>query len=193
MKTLSMPLEARGFVVRRRWAAWITVAVMFLFGTVMSGFSLLSLIAELRLEAANGRATAQVTDSRISHGKYQTNYDIRCQFQAPGREEAFTCSDSTGRRNLWTGLPEDKWNKARAVGTVEVVYRLDDPWVNHPVDTSASPMGDALTGLVVLGIGPILLALLAGFGAARDLRKLADKPDDKVAGKYPFFIVERSV
>jgi hypothetical protein len=188
-----MPLEMRGFVVRRRWAAWITLVVMFLLGAVMCGFSLVSLIAELRLEAANGRATAQVTDSRISQGKYQKNYDIRYRFQAPGREEAFTCADSTGRRDLWTGLSEDKWNEARAAGTVEVVYRLDDPWVNHPVDTSASPRGDALTGLVVLGLGPMLLALLAGFGAVRDLRKLADKPDDEVAGKYPFFIVARSV
>jgi hypothetical protein len=115
-----------------------------------------------RLEHHHATADAEVVNRRTMKGDhYETIYDLRYRFQAPGRgDQWFTRTErSTGRSDLWITLDEDEWNKARNSGQVAVLYVLDDPRINRPASKESSSKADAWTGLIM---GTVLAA--AGLG-----------------------------
>jgi hypothetical protein len=112
---------------------------------------------ELEVRTAGTRTKAKVVDMRIMERRRTTSYDLKYRFKVKGR--TYTVKDATGRENLWTGVPEDEWRKAKKTGVVPILYLKRDPWHNRPVN-AGFPLGDKVAGL---GLG--LTLLLGGLGA----------------------------
>ncbi|MCL1926303.1 MAG: hypothetical protein FWF95_04095 [Syntrophorhabdaceae bacterium] len=73
---------------------------------------------------------ARVTDWR-TFTKGGRRYCIRYTFVVDGAEASH--ADSTGRKNLWTKVPEDVWHKTKTTRTIDVRYVPDNIFNNIPV------------------------------------------------------------
>lgn len=112
---------------------------------------------EVELRTTGTRTKAKLVDTRIREFRRRTSYDLKYRFKVKGK--TYTITDATGQKNLWTGVPEDEWNKAKRTGEVPIVYLKRDPWHNRPIN-AGMPLGDKIAGL---GLG--LTLLLGGLGA----------------------------
>ncbi|WAS90935.1 DUF3592 domain-containing protein [Nannocystis punicea] len=134
-----------------------------LIGGTITYLGVVDTAAELRLRSGGDIVEADVLDTRVmTSRKIGASYEVQYAFTLPGGAETYTLSDGTGREGLWTALPEDDWNAARAARKVAVRYLPEDPWVSRPVNAGAAPLGDPIAGLVLglLILVPCLLLLV---------------------------------
>lgn len=123
-----------------------------------------AIAAELRLRSGGDSVEADVLDTRVmTSRKLGTTYEVLYAFTLPGAPEKYTLGDGTGREGLWTAIPEDDWEAARASRKVAVRYLPGDPWVSRPVNAEHGPLGDSIAGLVLglMILAPCLLLLVA--------------------------------
>ncbi len=139
---------------RSRNVRWLLIAVAVML-VVLLGLLISTILNESALQSNGVTIIATVTDSQISEktGRYQSgySYDIRYSFQVNGA--VYTYSDATGRRNLWSSIPESVWNEATATNQIQVIYQPDNPWNNRPTINNPD-----MAAFIVLGI--ILVAIL---------------------------------
>ncbi len=84
-----------------------------------------------------------VVDGIITNDRNGENgtKEIQYKFQIPGETTWYSGSDLTGRKNLWRPITSNAYNKAmEAQGTIQVVYLLENPWVNQPVGRAGYPL-----------------------------------------------------
>jgi hypothetical protein len=107
---------------------------------VGAGFWLLAdpqLSGARALRAQAQRATAEVTDSRVTsdvHGVGK-HYDIRYRFRLRPHGTWYTRAEKgpRARQELWTTLEKPAWDVARRTSWIEIEYLPSDPSVNCPV------------------------------------------------------------
>mgnify|MGYP006429786047 CR=1 FL=1 len=126
---------------------------------------------EIEVRTTGTRTQAKVTDTRIMKRRRSTSYGLRYRFKFKGK--TYTVKDATGSTNLWTGVPEDEWRKAKKTGTIPILFLKRDPWHNRPVNAGL-PLGDKVAGLG-LGLTVLLGGLFAlGMGARNLVRRRGD-------------------
>lgn len=87
----------------------------------------------------------------------QNNYRVRYKFRVKGDNTWYSCSDATGRRDIWCPISEEEWTDSRSTGRIWVAYLPENPWVNRPVYTSVGT-SDSWIG-ICMGVAPWSLAL----------------------------------
>lgn len=156
-----------------------------LLGGLLTYLGALAVASELRLRSGGEVVEAEVLDTRVmTTRRIGTTHEVLYAFTLPGAPEKYTLRDETGREGLWTAIPEDDWNAARASGKVAVRYLPEDPWLSRPVNSDAAPLGDSIAGLV-LGLLLLLPCLLAVFVGLRSPRAPAPVPGDRSGGDGP--------
>ena len=110
-----------------------------------------------KLKRSSAIVQAQVVDTRVSRTEHgRTCYDVRYRFRTSERGPWYTRAEpGTGRAALWTELPKDEWDRARATGRLAVAYLPEDARINRPASVRSSSARDSIAGLV---IGLILAA-----------------------------------
>jgi len=143
----------------------------FLLGLVFIALALPEVLNESKLREHGKQVLANVIDSRITKDRkrQKTNYELKYSFTLPFSSELYNRSDVTGRRDLWSTLPREQWDNARATGSLLVVYLPKNPWINHPC---ADPNQDPEGGLLVGGITMLGTVFILGI-AYMERRKLA--------------------
>lgn len=141
-----------------------------LLGGGLTYLGVVAVASELRLRSGSAVVEAEVQGTRVmTSRRVGTTYEVRYAFTLPGAPETYTLRDETGRDGLWTAVPEDDWDAARASGKLAVRYLPEDPWSSRPVNSEFAPLGDAIAGLV-LGLFlllPCLLAIVVGIRGRR--------------------------
>lgn len=153
------------------------------------GFWLLSYpnLRDMRALKAHGRrVSATVIDFRIStdHHGVRKNYGIRYGFRVVPKGTWYTQSEKgpLARKELWTTLPKEDWDRAAKTFVVDVDYLPSDPSVNCLAGKAGGEVGGvyglmafavvfALPGVVIAANGILRLigprAWDAGGSAAR--------------------------
>ena len=116
---------------RSRFNIYIAIAVVALIGIACSG---IGLISELTLSQNGVTTMATVTDTEMSYTNGNPTYDVQYEFSING--QVYTCSDPTGRRDLWCGVSYSEYQSADATQQIQVLYLPDNPWNNRPADKS---------------------------------------------------------
>jgi len=132
---------------------------------VGAGFWLLAypqLSGARALRAQAQRATAEVTDSRVTsdvHGVGK-HYDIRYRFRLQPHGTWYSRAEKgpLARQELWTTLEKPAWDEARRTSWIEIEYLPSDPSVNCPLGHAAGEL-NVLYGLMAFAL------LLAAPGA----------------------------
>jgi hypothetical protein len=147
MKLKTKTARRIGYLALFLLAVFVSPVVLYL--------GILFLQDEFALNKAGEVTDALVTDIR-SQGR---NYDVKYRFSVDNGLTWYSRADRTGRRDLWSSLPEEQWQIAQATGRVQIVFLHTDPWVNRPIayPYTVSPIGDKVTAIVCLGIAPWVL------------------------------------
>lgn len=138
------------------------------FSPAMLYLGIASVQDELNLQDRGVTVNAVVTDSQVEKDSYQVRY----QFRVGSSDTWYSCSDRTGRRNLWCSIAEEHWQVARSTGRVQVTYLPANPWINRPIH-STSRMFDSWAG-VCTGVLPWALLLIGIISKKRDKRQRDD-------------------
>lgn len=141
-------------------------------GVVLTGLGVGAVASEVTLRSSSAVVEARITGSRIMESrKTGRSYELTYRFQVPGKSASYDHRDGTGRTNLWASVEdEDTWRAAKARGTVSVRYLPSDPFVNRPVKSGASPLGDPIAGLILglfIAIPSLLVCIVQLRGLAR--------------------------
>src|SRR5437868_7245884 len=139
---------------------WGRVAVglsMVAFGMLAVCFAYPQIGPMRQLKMHGIRTTADVTDARISSGLHglEKSYGIRYRFRSQPDGPWYERSEKgpLARKELWAGLPKERWEQVTKTGTVEVEYLPSDPLVNE----IAGEAGHELTGVYcIVGFGAVL-------------------------------------
>ena len=134
------------------------VFLYLIFSPAMFYLGISSIKDEQDLQDKGVIASAAVIDSRILATRNGASYDVKYQFSVDGGKTWYSCSDRTGRKNIWCPVTEEQWQATRSTGQVEVIYLPGKPWINRPVHSTAG-MIDLWAG-VCLGLCPWLLLLI---------------------------------
>ena len=135
-------------------------------GVPITGLAVMDLGPELELRTTGTEVVATVTDSRTMRSRRTgTSYQLRYRFKHKGK--VYTHSDATGRKNLWSSLPEEGWRKAVKQKKVPVLMLPRSPGHSRLVSASL-PLGDKLAGLG-LGLFVALLGVVLAIKSVVDL------------------------
>ena len=140
----------------------ITMLILFnfVFSPIMLYLGISSIYDELELRNKGIIVNAVVIDLHIENNNNELKYEVKYQFSTDGGYTWYSCSDRTGRRNLWCSVTEDQWQIAQSTRQVEVKYLPGKPWINRLVRSDApSSIIDSVGG-VFLGISPWLIYLI---------------------------------
>lgn len=171
------------FDFRLKTGVWITACGMLAFGLAMLIYGVQAAVNERILRDAPTEIEAEVTETRITFSeKTGRGHEVKYRFTLPGQTGTFTRSDETGRRDLWSTLTEEAYGRAERARKLKVVYSPANPWINHPVEAGSDSMFDALTAAILLGLAPIVLAVLIGLVARSEYRQLVQA---QMAGRLP--------
>lgn len=125
--------------------------------------SIMSIHNENELRNRGLTTSALVTNSRIYEGNNGTAYEIQYRYSVDGGYTWYTCTDGTGRKNLWCSLTQAEWENARSKKQTTVKYLADRPWVNRLVYRDPpSSFSDNMGGLF-LGVSPWIIFMMLGF------------------------------
>ena len=123
-----------------------------------------------RLKRSRAFTDAEVVAADNSGTLSSPEYRVRYRFRVEGRDDWLTRGEpGTVRTDLWSTLPKDEWERAKATGRVRVVYLPEDPRVNRAASAESSAAGDSTGGLA---LGLILMvggALWLGWMIGRDM------------------------
>lgn len=143
-----------------------------LLGVVLTVLGVGTVASEVSLRSSSSIVEARITGARITQIRQSgRSYELTYRFQVPGKSASYDHRDGTGRTNLWASVEdEETWRAAKARGTVSVRYLPSDPFVNRPVKSGASPLGDPIAGLVI-GLFIAIPSLLLCIVQIRGLRR----------------------
>lgn len=100
---------------------------------------------------------ATLTNARTEEKNGRTLYEVQYKYSINGGYTWYTCSDNTGRVNLWCSLTKSGWDASRATGHTPIRYLPDRPWINRLVNHDPpSNLYDNLAA-IVLGISIFLV------------------------------------
>jgi len=103
---------------------------------------------------------AILTNARSETKNGRTTYEVQYKYTVNGGYTWYTCSDNTGRVNLWCPLTSAEWRSSRSTGQTKIKYLPDRPWINRLVyHDPPSNLFDNLAA-VILGI---CMFLVVGF------------------------------
>jgi tetratricopeptide (TPR) repeat protein len=155
-------------------AMFVLACLVFSPAMLYLGFS--SLSDDLELGRRGVTIEAALTDTQVekTSGNRET-YHVKYQFTLGGGNTRYSCSDRTGRRDIWCGVTAEQWRLTQATKRVTVIYLPDRPWTNQPLHGTISTF-DSMAG-VFLGIGPWVVAFLVLL-----INWSADRPS---AGRLP--------
>jgi Tfp pilus assembly protein PilF len=142
------------------------VLVCLIFSPVMIYLGLSALYDNYELSRRGATLEANVTDTQVekASGNRET-YHVKYRFTLDGGKTWYSCSDRTGRHDLWCGVTAEQWRLTQVTQRVAVTYLPDRPWTNHPVYGTIS-IYDPMAG-VLAGIGPWAVAALLLLGGGR--------------------------
>ncbi len=130
-----------------------TVVILTLMALALLAFGILNRLDTVALEKSDKVVDARVTNSRIVTGKRTTTYEVQYSFVPSPGTEAIGRADLLGRKDLWSTIPEEDWNKA--VRSLRLAVRVDPakPGNNAPV----AGMPKAIDEYCFIGVGGLLL------------------------------------
>jgi tetratricopeptide (TPR) repeat protein len=139
------------------------VLVCLIFSPAMIYLGLSSLYDDYELRSRGATVEARLTDTEVEKiSGNRESYHVKYEFTLEGGKTRYSCSDRTGRRNIWCGVTAEQWRLTQATQRVAVRYLPDRPWTNQPVHGTIS-IYDSMGG-VLAGVGPwIILALILIF------------------------------
>lgn len=100
---------------------------------VFLGLGAANLCDSIVLHESGRTVDARVTNYRVRQTRFGTSYELQYLFKAT------LSAPSVGRTgylgdSLWSELPKEKWDHAVAAGFVSVLYELNRPNNNAPLD-----------------------------------------------------------
>lgn len=144
----------------------LLVLLCMVFSPAMLYLGISSAYYEDKLRSIGAIATARVTDSRVDEEKGAEVYHIKYRFSIDGGRTWYSCSDRTGRHDIWCPVAGEHWQAIQETQEVEVLYLPDKPWINRPVHSTIG-MFDMWAG-VCLGSLPWLLCLIVWLNKKRN-------------------------
>jgi hypothetical protein len=131
----------------------LNVAFVGLLVCAFLGLGIPNLWDNISLHQKGESTEARVVNSRVMSTRFGLSHEVQYVFKVALNKPLVGRSDYLGREDLWSSLPETKWQEAVSRGFVSIKYHPDNPGNNAPVDG----MPDYLDDCVPIFLGLVLL------------------------------------
>lgn len=121
----------------------------------------LSIYDELALNSRGVVIHAVVVDTQTWQDSGTERYQVQYQFTVGESDTVYSCSDRSGRHDLWCTVTEEQWDDLQSTRQVAVRYLPSNPWANRAVHREPASSLPDLLAAVLVGFAPWAILLLA--------------------------------